>query len=60
VRCCVLLPSRPDHELGYEYLPEEEVSAGRFAAILDGITDPALHEAIDLAHLACAAGICPI
>jgi ribonucleoside-triphosphate reductase (formate) len=60
VRCCALLPSRPDHELGYEYLPEEEVPAGRFAAILDGITDPALHEAIDLAHLACAAGVCPI
>ena len=60
VRCCALLPSRPDNELGYEYLPEEEVPAGRFAAILDGITDLALHEAIDLAHLACAAGVCPI
>jgi ribonucleoside-triphosphate reductase (formate) len=30
VRCCAVLPSRPDHELGYEYLPEEEVSAEAF------------------------------
>jgi hypothetical protein len=60
VRCCSVLPSRPDRELGYEYLPEEEVSQGRFAAIVAGITDPALHEMIDLAHLQCASGVCPI
>ena len=24
VRCCAMLPSRPDHALGYEYLPEED------------------------------------
>ena len=60
VRCCAVLPSRPDHELGYEYLPEEETSLERFAELLAGISDPALHEAIDLAHLACAAGVCPI
>ncbi len=60
VRCCAVLPSRPDHALGYEYLPEEEVSFDRFGEILAGISDPALHEAIDLAHLACASGACPI
>jgi hypothetical protein len=60
IRCCAILPSRPDHELGYEYLPEEEVPAGRFAALVDGIEDPALHEAVDMAHLACASGVCPI
>ena len=60
VRCCAVLPSRPDHALGYEYLPEEEVPEDRFAAILAGISDPALHEMIDLAHLQCAGGVCPI
>jgi hypothetical protein len=60
VRCCAVLPSRPDHALGYEYLPEEEVPEARFAAIVEGIEDPALHEAIDLAALQCASGVCPI
>ena len=60
IRCCAILPSRPDHALGYEYLPEEEVSPGRFAALVEGVRDPALHEAIDLAHLQCASGVCPI
>ena len=60
VRCCSVLPSRPDSELGYEYLPEEEVSAGKFAAIVEGIRDGAVQEAVDWAHLQCASGVCPI
>ncbi|GGJ40387.1 recombinase [Neoroseomonas lacus] len=60
IRCCAILPSRPDKELGYEYLPEEEVHAARFAAIVDGIRDAALHEAVDMTHLACASGVCPL
>jgi hypothetical protein len=60
IRCCAILPSRPDDELGYEYLPEEEVPPERFAAIVAGIEDAALHEAVDMAHLACASGVCPI
>jgi hypothetical protein len=60
VRCCAVLPSRPDHELGYEYLPEEEVPEARFAEIVAGVSDPALHEMIDLVHLQCASGACPI
>ncbi len=60
IRCCAILPSRPDNELGYEYLPEEEVSPERFLALVEGINDPALHEAVDLAHLQCASGVCPI
>jgi hypothetical protein len=55
-----VLPSRPDAELGYEYLPEEEVLAGRFAAIVDGIDDDSVKEAVDWAHLQCAGGVCPI
>jgi hypothetical protein len=60
VRCCSVLPSRPDAELGYEYLPEEEVSAARFAAIVTAIDDDAVVEAVDWAHLQCASGVCPI
>jgi len=60
IRCCAILPSRPDHALGYEYLPEEEVTAERFTALVADIEDPALHEAVDMAHLACASGVCPI
>jgi len=60
IRCCAILPSKPDQALGYEYLPEEEMEASAFAALVEGIADPALHEAVDMAHLACAGGVCPI
>jgi hypothetical protein len=60
VRCCAVLPSRPDHELGYEYLPEEEVSAEVFAEIVQAIDDAEANEGVDLVHLQCAGGVCPI
>jgi hypothetical protein len=60
VRCCAVLPSRADSDLGYEYLPEEEVSAGRFAAITAGIADEKVREVVDWAHLQCASGVCPL
>ena len=60
IRCCAVLPSRPDHELGYEYLPEEDVTAERFADIVASIDDLDMHEAVDMVHLQCASGVCPI
>ena len=60
VRCCAVLPSRPDHELGYEYLPEEEVSATAFDAIVRAIGAGEAAEGVDLVHLQCASGVCPI
>ncbi len=60
VRCCAVLPTRPDHALGYEYLPEEEVRAEHFAALVAGIETAEAGEGVDLAHLACAGGVCPI
>jgi hypothetical protein len=60
VRCCAVLPSASDSALGYEYLPEEEVAEEEFQAIVAAIRDPALHEALDMAHLTCASGVCPI
>ena len=59
VRCCAVLPSRPEGDLGYEYMPEEEISAGRFAAIMAGIAATG-REAVDLVHLQCISGVCPI
>jgi hypothetical protein len=58
VRCCAVLPSRPDHELGYEYLPEEEISAEDFNTI--ALKVEAGIEHVDLVHLECAGGVCPI
>ena len=58
VRACAVLPSRPDSDLGYEYLPEEEIGADRFDAILRGIDDAAV-EGIDLERLRCESGVCP-
>jgi ribonucleoside-triphosphate reductase (formate) len=60
LRCCAVLPSRPDRDLGYEYLPEEEVTPARFARILACISDPGVAEAVDLARLQCEAGVCPV
>ncbi|MFT9359491.1 recombinase [Acetobacter okinawensis] len=60
VRCCAVLPSRADSDLGYEYLPEEEVSPSRFAAITAKIKDDNVREVVDWAHLQCASGACPL
>lgn len=59
VRGCTLLPVRADDALGHEYLPEEDMDEARFAAVLAGISDPGLHEAIDPAWLECERGLCP-
>jgi len=60
VRCCAVLPTRPQDALGYEYLPEEEVSADKFAALVAAIDSRDAREAVDLAQLQCASGLCPI
>jgi len=60
VRCCAILPTRPDHALGYEYLPEEEVPVERFAALVAAIDMRGTREAVDLAQLQCANGVCPL
>jgi adenosylcobalamin-dependent ribonucleoside-triphosphate reductase len=60
VRCCAILPTRPDHALGYEYLPEETVSAEAFATLVAAIDVAEAREAVDLVHLQCASGVCPI
>jgi hypothetical protein len=60
IRCCAIMPSKSNDKLGYEYLPEEEVTNERFVEIMNKINDPDLLEAIDMVHLQCAGGACPI
>jgi hypothetical protein len=60
VRCCAILPMRPDDALGYEYLPEQEITLEDFLVLADRVDDSGLHEAVDAAHLACASGVCPL
>lgn len=60
VRCVSVMPSLPDHEMGYEYLPEEEVSIERFEEIVANIEDSDLQEDVDLDTLLCASGACPL
>ena len=60
VRCCAILPTRPDHALGYEYLPEEEMPVDAFSALVAAIDVAEAREAVDMVHLQCASGVCPI
>jgi hypothetical protein len=46
--------------LGYEYLPEEDLSTDEFATLAAGIDARGAREAVDLVHLQCASGLCPI
>ena len=61
VRCCAVLPSRPDHELGYEYLPEEECLRRTVRRDRERYQRRMwTRRRVDLAHLQCAGGVCPI
>ena len=60
IRCASVLPTKPDHEMGFEYLPEEEVGLDAFKAIVDHIHDDDLRQEIDMNTLLCASGACPI
>ncbi len=60
VRCCAILPTRPDDALGYEYLPEQEIGIDDFVKLTARIDDRDLQEAVDMAHLGCLSGACPI
>jgi adenosylcobalamin-dependent ribonucleoside-triphosphate reductase len=45
---------------GYEYLPEEEVSAARFAELVARIEGGRVEEDIGREHVECSTGACPI
>ena len=59
IKCCAILPTLPEKDLPYEYLPEEEVSEEEFSRLVVNI-EAHEAEAIDMAHLQCLSGVCPI
>ncbi len=59
IKTCSLLP-KVDNS-AYEYQPEESVTINKFMEILNEIKeDDDLKEDIDMEHLKCASGACPI
>jgi hypothetical protein len=60
VRCCSVMPQKPAHLMGFEYLPEEEVSLDRFVEVVGNINDPELVQDIDMNTLLCSTGACPM
>ena len=59
VKCCSILPIKPDHLLGYEYLPEEEVTDEVYEACVKRISGHH-EEGIDIETLFCEGGSCPL
>lgn len=60
IKCCSILPSRPESEMCYEYLPEEPVSDAVLDAIESRIGARQPAEDVDMETLRCASGVCPI
>ncbi len=58
IRCASVMPQI--EATVYEYQPEEPVSEEVFKGIVQGIQDTEFQEEIDLEHLRCANGACPI
>ena len=57
IRCASVMPQIDT--TAYEYTPEESVSNDKFAEIVDAIKDE-MTEDINLEHLKCESGACPI
>jgi hypothetical protein len=60
IRCCSVMPTKPDSQMGYEYLPEQAVTLEEMAAIVANIKDDDLKQDIDINTLLCSSGACPI
>lgn len=58
VRCCSVMP-QIDTTV-YEYQPEEPISEQKYNQIVSLIDDPERDEDIDMEHLRCENGACPI
>lgn len=57
IRCCSVMPQTD--ATAYEYQPEQPVSSAKFASIVEGISDGMIED-INLEHLKCESGACPI
>ena len=60
VRCCSVMPTKPDSQMGYEYLPEQAVTLDELAEIMSKIKDDDLKQDIDVNTLLCSSGACPM
>jgi ribonucleoside-triphosphate reductase (formate) len=59
IKCCSVMPQQD--ATAYEYQPEQPVTISQFMKVIDEIeSDDELHEDIDLVHLQCESGACPI
>ena len=61
VRCCAVMPTVSQGKLKtkYEYLPEEEITEGKFIRMVSNINDEEMKQEIDLSTLVCQ-GACPL
>lgn len=58
VRACSVLPHADTS--AFEYLPEEELTPEQFIELVESIDDPDMRQDIDMEHLRCMSGACPI
>lgn len=58
IRCCSVMPQVDT--TAYEYQPEEPISGTEFIKAVGRIKDSSMTEDIDLEHLRCESGACPI
>lgn len=61
IKCCTIMPSNPDMEQVYEYLPESPITKADYERILEGLNEKEfVTEDVDMNTLQCASGACPI
>lgn len=58
VKCCTVMPQTDAS--AYEYQPEEAITTEQFIQYVEAIEDSELLEDINLEHLRCESGACPI
>lgn len=58
VRCCSVMPQ--EDKSAYEYLPEQAVSKHEYEQIAEALARATMKEDVDLAHVDCGSGACPI
>lgn len=59
VRCCTLMPTLPESQLGYEYLPEQPLTIEEYEEVVSKI-DSVADQVVTEDDLRCMAGVCPL
>lgn len=58
IKCCSVMPQ--ENVSGYEYLPEQMITHEEYKAIVANISGVGVVEDINLIHIDCASGGCPV